>query len=78
LRPLAEQPATRAEALLQPRLNHPDAALAAYDRMSRETAIGPDGVPYALLAADARCDLLGAAAAEPLRVALLAGRGAGR
>jgi signal transduction histidine kinase len=79
LRPLAEQPATRAEALLriarlQPRLNHPDAALAAYDRMSRETAIGPDGVPYALLAADARCDLLGAAAAEPLRVALLAGR----
>jgi signal transduction histidine kinase len=79
LRPLAEQPATRAEALLriarlERRLNHPDAALAAYDRMSRETAIGPDGVPYALLAAGARCELLGAAAADPLRAALLDGR----
>lgn len=80
LRPLAEQPATRAEALLriarlERRLNHPEAALAAYDRMSRETAVSADGVPYALLAAGARCELLaGGAAADQLRAALLQGR----
>ena len=80
LRPLTEQPATRAEAWLriarmERRLNHPDEALAAYGRMSRETAASPDGVPYALWAAGARCELLpGAAAAEQLRAALLAGR----
>ncbi len=83
LRPLAEQPATRAEAWLriarlERRLNHPEAAMAAYDRMSRETAVSPDGVPYALLAAGARCDLLAGngalQAAEQLRAALLAGR----
>jgi len=80
LRPLAEQPATRAEALLriarmERRLNHPEAALAAYDRMSQETAVSPEGVPYALLAAGARCELPGAvAAADQLRAALLAGR----
>jgi len=80
LRPLTEQPATRAEALLriarlERRLNHPDAALAAYDRLSRETAMNPDGVPYALLAAGARCELRGAAqAAEQLRAALLEAR----
>ena len=79
LRPLSEQPATRAEALLriarlERRLNHPEAALTAYDRMSRETAVSPDGVPYALLAAGARCELLGTAAAEQLRAALLEGR----
>jgi signal transduction histidine kinase len=80
LRPLAEQPSTRAEALLriarvERRLNHQEAALAAYDRMSRETAISPDGVPYALLAAGARCELRGGAeAAEQLRAALLVGR----
>jgi len=78
--PLTEQSATRAEALLriarlERRLNHPEAALAAYDRMSRETAISPDGVPYALLAAGARCELHDAVeAAEQLRAALLAGR----
>ena len=79
LRPLTEQPATRAEALLriarlERRLNHPEAALAAYDRMSRETAVSPEGVPYALLAAGARCELRGAVEAGPLRAALLAGR----
>jgi signal transduction histidine kinase/tetratricopeptide (TPR) repeat protein len=80
LRPLTEQPATRAEAWLriarlERRLNHPEAALAAYDRMSRETAVSPDGVPYALLAAGARCELRGTVeAAEWLRAALLAGR----
>ncbi|SPF52995.1 putative Histidine kinase [Candidatus Sulfopaludibacter sp. SbA4] len=80
---MTEQPATRAEdwlriARLERRLNHPEAALAAYDRMSRETAVSPDGVPYALLAAGARCDLLAgnaaAEAAERLRAALLEGR----
>jgi hypothetical protein len=77
---LTEQSATRAEALLriarlERRLNHPEAALAAYDRMSRETAISPDGVPYALMAAGARCELHDAVeAAEQLRAALLAGR----
>jgi len=80
LRPLTEQPATRAEAWLriariERRLNHPDEALAAYDRLSRETAASPAGVPYALWAAGARCELLpGTAAAEQLRAALLAGR----
>ena len=77
LRPLTEQAATRAEAWLriarmERRRNHPEAALAAYDRMWRETAVSPEGVPYALLAAGARCELLGAAATEPLRAALLA------
>ena len=77
--PLSEQPATRAEALLriarlERRLNHPDAALAAYDRMSREIAVSPEGVPYALMAAGARCELRGAVEAEQLRAALLAGR----
>jgi len=80
LRPLTEQPATRAEALLriarlERRLNHPEAALAAYDRMSGETAVSPDGVPYALLAAGARCELRGTVeGAERLRAALLEGR----
>ena len=80
LRPLADEPATRAEALLriarmERRLNRPEAALASYDRMSHETAVSPEGVPYALLAAGARCELPGAVeAAEQLRAALLAGR----
>jgi signal transduction histidine kinase len=84
LRPLAEQPATRAEALLriarlERRLNHSEAALAAYDRMSKETTVSPDGVPYALLAAGARCDLLAGQncavkAAQQLRADLIAGR----
>ena len=83
LRPLTEQPATRAEAWLriarlEHRLNHSEAALAAYDRMSRESAVSSDGVPYALLAAGARCELLAKTAAaeeaDRLRAALLAGR----
>jgi signal transduction histidine kinase len=80
LRPLTEQPATRAEALLriarlERRRNHPEAALDAYDRMSRETAVSPEGVPYALLAAGALSELRGSPeAAERLRAALLAGR----
>jgi two-component system phosphate regulon sensor histidine kinase PhoR len=88
LRPLTQQPAARAEALLriarlERRLNHPDAALASYDRMLQETAVSADGVPYALLAAGARCELLAdardprhkaAEATEQLRAALVEGR----
>jgi len=79
LRPLTGQSATRAEALLriarlERRLNYPEAALASYGRMSRETAISPDGVPYALLAAGARCELRGPTEAAQLRAALLEGR----
>jgi signal transduction histidine kinase len=79
LQPLTEQPTTRAEALLriarlERRLNHREAALAAYDRMSRETTVSPDGVPYALLAAGARCELRGAVEAERLRTRLIEGR----
>jgi signal transduction histidine kinase len=88
LQPLTQQPAARAEALLriarlERRLNHPDAALVAYDRMLQETAVSPDRVPYALLAAGARCELLAdtrdprhsaAEATEQLRAALIDGR----
>ncbi len=88
LRPLAAQPATRAEALLriarlERRRNHPAAALAAYNELFGETAVNPEGVPYALLAAGARCELLAETAGDPeraavatqkLRVALLEGR----
>ena len=41
--------------------------------MSRETAISPDGVPYALLAAGARCELV-AGRCNQLRADLLNGR----
>jgi len=81
---LAERPATRAEALLrigrlERKLNHTEAALAAYERMSGETAASPEGVPYALLAAGARCDFLagqngGVKAVERLRAELIEGR----
>ncbi len=88
LRPLAKQPATRAEALLriarlERRLNHAAAALAAYDELFEESAVNPERVPYALLAAGARCELLaetagdrerGAVVAQQLRVALMEGR----
>ena len=78
LRPLVEQPAIRAEALLriarlERRLAHRDAALTAYDRMSGETAVSPDGVPYALIAAGARCEILPQSCAK-LHADLLAGR----
>jgi signal transduction histidine kinase len=88
LQPLTHQPAARAEALLriarlERRLNHPDLALAAYDRMLQETAVSPDGVPYSLLATGARCELLAEGsdphhgaleATEQLRAALIEGR----
>ncbi|HXM40038.1 MAG TPA: HAMP domain-containing sensor histidine kinase [Bryobacteraceae bacterium] len=79
LQPLTGQLVTRAEAWLriarlERRLNHPEAALAAYDRMSGETGVSPDGVPYALLAAGARCELRGGAELQRLRAALIEGR----
>jgi len=95
LQPLTQQPAARAEALLriarlERRLNHPDAALVAYDRMLQEITVSSDGVPYALLAAGARCELLAnghdhdhdprpsaatvTGATEQLRAALVEGR----
>jgi signal transduction histidine kinase len=84
LRPLIDQPATRAEALLRSarlerRLNHSDAALANYDRLVRETSVNADGVPYALLASGARCELLPPGSArtaelQHLRTALSEGR----
>jgi signal transduction histidine kinase len=62
LRPLTERPATRPEALLrmarlERRLGRSEAALADYNRILRETAFNPDGVPYALLGAGARCEI---------------------
>lgn len=88
LQPLTRQPAARAEAFLriarlERRLHHTDAALAAYDRMLQEATVSPDGVPYALLAAGARCELLAdtydprhspAEATDWLRSALIQGR----
>lgn len=83
LRPLTRQPATRGEALLriarlERKLNHAEAALAEYDRMSRETTVNPDGLPYALLGLGARCELQSGTratqAAWQLRAALVDGR----
>ncbi len=84
---LASQTATRPEALLrvgrmERNRNRMDAALAAFDRLSRENAISLSGTPYGLLAARARCEILAALgntsraaeAADALRSALLAGR----
>jgi len=78
--PLLKNPLTRAEALLrlariEKKRNHVDAALAAYNRLSQETSSSPEGMPYALLAADARCELARHdGAADQLRAALIAGR----
>jgi len=87
LRPLAERAATRPEALLRMarlkrKLGDTDAALATYDRLSREFALSSSGVPYALLAGGARCEILDglgdsrqtAAEAGRMRAALLEGR----
>jgi len=87
LRGLAEKPPTRAEALLRMarvarKLNHTETAMAAYDRLLGETAIQTTGLPYAMLAAGARCELLAGTgderraltAAEGLHAALLEGR----
>ncbi len=64
-------------------MNRPEAALSAYGRLSRETAVSPSEVPYALLAGGgARCQLLAATGkpdsaaseAEQLIASLLEGR----
>ncbi|MDQ2898348.1 MAG: HAMP domain-containing histidine kinase [Acidobacteriota bacterium] len=59
-------------ARLERKLNHSEAALGAYERLSRETAVSSSGVPYALLATGARCEML--TEAESMRAALLEGR----
>jgi signal transduction histidine kinase len=79
---LVEQPAKRAEALLRTarldrRLGRPAEAIAAYHRLTSETDVSPDGVPYALLATGALAEETAHGAAtvvEQLRSALLEGR----
>jgi signal transduction histidine kinase len=78
LRPLIQSPAARAEALLRTarlerRLDRSRAALADFDRLSRETTVNSDGIPYALLAAGARCEIT-ADTCSQLRADLLDGR----
>ncbi len=87
LTPLANQSATRAEALLrvariQRKAIHPDAALATYTSLERESGINTTGTPYSLLAANAKCRLLtdlgrrkeASTAAELIHAGLLRGR----
>jgi hypothetical protein len=87
LRPLSARDATRTEALLriarlERKLGQPEAALAAYERLSQEATLSPGGVPYALMAAAAHCRMLvgppespkAAPNIESLRQALLEGR----
>lgn len=63
LKPLVVRPATRAGALLrlariQYKANQPKAALDTYTKLAGEDSLTPSGLPYALLAASARCRLL--------------------
>jgi hypothetical protein len=59
LRPMTKSPeALLRIARLEKRLNRPEQALADYSRLSAETAVNGDGIPYALLAVGARCALL--------------------
>jgi len=91
LQPLIHNPATRLEALLRTaRIQHkagrPDAALETYRRLAGESAadmaLTSSGVPYALLAVNARCRILvevgrrdqAASEGRSLRSALLQGR----
>ena len=87
LRPLVSKPQTRPEALLriariQRKSGRPEAALATYRQLEDETALNASDVPYALLAASARCKTLAelgkkrdaAVEAERLRSNLLSGR----
>jgi tetratricopeptide (TPR) repeat protein len=84
---LVNHPATRPEALLRiarinRKLEKPEDALEAYKRLASETGIGPAGVPYAVVAGNARCRILkelgrqeeASADAQALRNALLEGR----
>ena len=87
LTPLANQSASRAEALLriariQRKANHPDAALATYTSLERESGLSTTGTPYSLLASNAKCRLLtelgrrkeASAEAEFIHAELLRGR----
>lgn len=80
LRPLADKPVTRPEALLrlariERKINDSAGALESYDRLSREETSNPDGVPYALLATGARCEMLPRSSCPAqLRAALVVGR----
>lgn len=63
LRPLVVRPATRAGALLrlariQYKANQPVAALGTYAKLASEDSLTSSGLPYALLAASARCRIL--------------------
>jgi signal transduction histidine kinase len=85
--PLLNNPATRPEALLRiarihRKANRPQTALAVYERLGSEQTGNLSGTPYALLAANARCQILAqlgkredaANEARSLRAALLEGR----
>jgi len=63
LQSLTLKPNTRAEALLrvariETKINHPEAALATYQKLASETSANPSGTPYALLAETARVRIL--------------------
>ncbi|MGA8027606.1 MAG: HAMP domain-containing sensor histidine kinase [Bryobacteraceae bacterium] len=79
LRPLADKPPARAEALLrlariERKLNHLERSLRIYDLLAKEAATNPDGIPYPLLAAGARCEMLpDSSCSAQLRAALLSG-----
>ena len=87
LQPLANEGATRSEALLriariERKAGRTEAALEAYKRLGAETALNPSGTPYALLAANARWRILAelgrreeaSAEAKSIRTRLLEGR----
>jgi signal transduction histidine kinase len=87
LAPLVKSPPTRAEALLrlariERKANRLQASLEAYQQLETEEAINRSGIPYSLLAANARCQVLAqmgrgdaaASEARTLRVSLLSGR----
>jgi hypothetical protein len=70
---LAGSKGKRPEALLriariQRKLHQPKAALTAYEQLANESGISPGNVPYSLLAAEGRCQVL-SEAGEPERAA---------
>ena len=86
LQPLLNRSATRAEALvriarIERKANRPQAALDAYKRLESEKGVNLSGTPYAVLAANARCQIFtqlgkwenAAHEARSLRDALLEG-----
>jgi signal transduction histidine kinase len=78
LKPLLQVPATHAEALLriarlERRLGKTAAANLAWRQLSDEHTVNPDGVPYALMAAGALCEIAPSTCPD-LRDALRSGR----